>query len=304
MLVPQGLLKYNTAYICAHELGAFLHKYDKEMVDGLSAFYDLIPYQQERRGEAIRIKIERPQINMITGSTPQNLMDLMPEKAWGQGFSSRIIMVFSDERIIGDDFAQRDPGKFESLSHDIRHINQLHGKFHVTQEYVDCINNWRQQGEVPVPDHPKLIHYVTRRRVHLYKLSMVSSVDRGDSLALTREDFNRAMNWLVEAETYMSEIFKAGATNADGQAMDEILHFITLFDRGQGVPETRIVAEARKYIPAHSVLRVIEILEASGQIKAVRHDKRIHVTYYSVLRNPASEMPVHSILDEEPSQLN
>ena len=35
--------------------------------------------------------------------------------------------------------------------------------------------------------------------MHLYKLSMVSAADRGDVLLLTKEDFNRAMGWLLEA---------------------------------------------------------------------------------------------------------
>lgn len=287
VLVPSqpDPVQFNSLYICAGEFGAFMHKYDNEMIDGLAAFYDNDVYGQNRRGNEIRIKIESPQVNMIAGVTPQNLLHFMPERAWGQGFTSRIIMIFSDERIIGDDFAIRAPTKLNELEQDLNTINQLYGQFHITQEYVDCINNWRQLGEPPVPDHPKLTHYITRRRVHLYKLSMVSAVDRSNALVLTREDFNRAMNWLSEAELFMPEVFKAGTTNVDGQAMDEIAHFVLATDRGEGVSEQRITHFARERVPLHSILRIIEIMERSGQLYCKNTERRTGVRYFSVTRS-------------------
>jgi len=150
----------------------------------------------------------------------------MPEKAWGQGFTSRLLMAFSDERIIGDDFAPNDHAFSEELTSDMEIINSIIGQFEVTDGYRKAVNDWRALGETPVPNHPKLIHYVTRRRAHLYKLSMVAAIDRSNARILTVDDFNRAMGWLLEAEDTMTEIFKAGATNADAAAMDEIKHFI------------------------------------------------------------------------------
>lgn len=268
--LPNEPLEYNTMMIAADELGTFIHKYDKEMVDGLSAFYEPDPYGQERRGGEIRIKVARPQINILCGSTPSNLMELMPEGAWGQGFTSRVIMVFSDERIVIDDFEVITRSISPDLAHDLKLVNSICGEFKVTEDYRNLVNLWRQQGEPPIPNHPKLIHYNTRRRVHLYKLSMIAALDRGEVLTLTREDFNRGMNWLVEAETFMPDIFKAGAMGADGQAMEEIYHFCLIGDlAGKGVPEHRLVNFARERIPAHSVMRVLEIMERSSMIRVV-----------------------------------
>ena len=163
-------------------------------------------------------------------------------------------MVFSDERIIGDDFAPVESSHSVDLLHDIEIINGIIGEFQVTDQYRKAVNDWRQLGEVPVPNHPKLIHYVTRRRAHLYKMSMISAIDRSNSLILTKDDFNRAMGWLLEAEDTMIEIFKAGATNADAAAMEEIIHFIKINDRGFGVSEQKITRFASDRIPLHSIL--------------------------------------------------
>ncbi len=154
------------------------------------------------------------------------------------------------------------------------------GEFKVTEDYRTAVNNWRGLGEPPVPNHPKLIHYATRRRVHLYKLSMVAAVDRSDTLLLTKEDFNRAMGWLLEAEVNMPDIFKAGGGGADAKAMDEIYHFVLVSDRGQGVPEHKITNFARERVPIHSILRVIDVMERSGMIRAVAIDPKTKQRLY------------------------
>jgi Protein of unknown function (DUF3987) len=283
--LPDGTdARYNSLAIMADELGAFMHKYDNEMVDGLSAFYDTTPYQQTRRTNDINIKITSPQINLLCGSTPQNLTDFLPEKAWGQGFCSRMIMIFSDERIIGDDWDTPDEIFSNDLANDLAVINTLVGEFEATKAYQDAVNRWREAGELPVPNHPKLIHYVTRRRAHLYKLSMVAAVDRSNALILTYDDFVQGMKWLLEAEAAMVEIFKAGSLNADAAAMDEIVHFVMINDRGQGVNERAIIGFARDKIPLQSILKILDIMVASGQLILRGIDRATKLRYYSVAR--------------------
>jgi len=273
--LPDPALEYNTMMIAVDEVGTFMHKYDNEITAVMSAFYDPTPYRQKRRGGDLDIKIKQPQLNILGGSTPSNLMELIPEGAWAQGFTSRIIFVFSDERIIGDDFASTSKPLSKDLLHDLQIISTLIGQYKVTPEYRDAVNNWRALGEDPVPTHPKLVHYNTRRRVHLYKLSLISAADRSNIPLVTVEDFNRAMGWLLEAESYMPDIFKAGAMGADGKVMDEIYHFV-LMRQGpemKGVGEQAIVNYARERVPAHSVMRMIEVMLRSGMIEQAGYNK-------------------------------
>jgi hypothetical protein len=48
--MPEGPLEYNTLYITADEMRAFMHQYDEEAIGVMSAFYDPTPYGQTRRG--------------------------------------------------------------------------------------------------------------------------------------------------------------------------------------------------------------------------------------------------------------
>lgn len=110
---------------------------------------------------------------------------------------------------------------------------------------------------------------------------MVAALDRSNSLILTVDDFNRAMGWLLEAEVLMPDIFKAGAPSGDAQAMDEIFHFVLLHASAGPVPEHKIINRARELVPAHSVLRVLEVMERSGMIKPVGQDTRTGMRYYT-----------------------
>lgn len=269
-------LDYNSMYLVADELGAFMHKYDSEVISVMSAFYDPDGYSQWRRGNDLKLAIKQPQMNVICGSTPSNLMAMLPDFAWEQGFTSRFILIFSDERILGDDFLSTDRNLRADLVHDLKRINSLLGEFETTAAYVDAVRAWRIAGEPPVPTHPKLLHYATRRRVHLYKLSMVSSIERGDSLLLTANDWERALEWLLEAEAFMPDIFKAGAGNADSKAMDEIYHYVlTSCAGGRKIPAFKIINFAKVRVPLHSIDRVITTMEKSGLIKQAGLDPKV-----------------------------
>ena len=275
--------KYNAMYICVDELGTLITKYENETIDGLSYFYDGRVYGQTRRTGDLSITIQNPLLSIMFGVTPQNLLSTLPDRAWGQGFMSRMVMVYSNERIIGDDFAEMKPTFSDDLFHDLEIIAGLYGQFQVTEDYKRSMLQWLEAGELPVPGHPKLLHYTTRRKMHIYKLSMISSVDRSNSLILTVEDFNRAFDWLIAAEQHMPDIFKAGVANADAMAMDEIVHFMKISDRGSGISESQIVRFALARVPHNSILRIVDILERSGQIHMVNKDKRSGLRHFKIL---------------------
>lgn len=276
-------MEFNCLYCPIDELSAFLHKYDDELIGGLTHFYDGEPYTQSRRGKDIRIKVKNPLVGCIVGATPSNLTHLIPDWGWEQGFTSRVIMVYSEERPMIDIFgAPRKSELPKDMLHDLKAIYSLIGSFGWTEEYSTAIHNWRNLGQPPVPKHPKLVHYCSRRLAHLLKLSMVASVDLGDSLKLNVDNFNTALGWLLEAELHMPDIFRqvVGA-GADSSAIDEIYHFVSNF-AATGIAENKLINEVRKRVPAHAVLRVVEIMEKSHLLQVASIDKRTGMRFFKV----------------------
>jgi hypothetical protein len=269
----KAAIEYHAMSILVGEFGTFMSSYDDDLMAILTDFYNVRPYGQRRRGGNLKIKIDRPMLNMLVGTTPSNLMRFMPENAWGQGFASRILFIFSDEKERIDDFAPRKIEVAQDLIDDLNLINTISGQFSVTEDYRTAVNNWRELEEnvPPKPTHPRLQHYNSRRKEHLYRLSMVSAIDRGNALLLTREDFNRAMSWLIEAEAAMPKIFQNTVDSGDSVVMDEAVHMIET--RGGMVEEAQLIRFLRTRVPSHSVTRVLEIMEKSNMITEVKRTR-------------------------------
>lgn len=280
--LPEPAHEYHSLSILADELSAFMPLYEPELIGGLTTFYDCVPYAQHRRGKDIRIKIDSPQLNILSGSTPSNLLKFVPEIAWEQGFMSRVIMVYSDQRPLIDIFANRATDLPGDMLHDLRQIATLHGEFKWEEGYALAINEWRSSSASPGPKHPKLTHYNSRRLGHLLKLSMVSAIDRGNQLRLLREDYDRALNWMAEAEELMPSIFQQGQLGPDAQAMDEIVAYINGHDM---MEEHKIVRYARRLVPAHAVLKVIEIMEKGNIIKCTSVDSKTGTRLFKVVKD-------------------
>lgn len=270
--MPDPAIEYNSLFICADELSAFMDQFDTGLIAGLTTFYDIVPYSQGRRVKDIRIKIPRPQLNILSGSTPSNLIRFVPDFAWEQGFTSRVMLVYSDDKPLIDIFKTPFKERPAEMIHDLKVINALIGQFGWTEEYATAMHQWKLLDYPPVPQHPKLRYYCERRYSHMLKLSMIACVDRTNVLMLTKEDFNKAMGWLLEAEVFMPEIFQSGAGSADSKAMDEILHFVQA-SGAKGINEHKIINFARTHVQySHNIIKVLEIMERSGMIKAIAID--------------------------------
>ena len=280
---PPPAIEYNSLVAIADEFSAFMHEYDSALVAALVEFYDVNPYSEGRRVSNIRIKIPRPQLNLLTGSTPSNLIHTLKDYVWDQGLMSRVIMVHSNERPIIDVFNEPRKEKPVDLFHDIKVINTIVGKFEATKAFGEAMHNWKLVKYSPEPTHPKLKHYCTRRWTHLVKLAMVASIDRGNDLTLTVEDFNTAMTWLLEAEFTMSSIFKEGSIVPDSRTMDEVAHMVK--EKGT-VSEHLIRNFLRERVPAMHIDYIMKAMESSRIIIPVKVD---HVTGLKLFGVPAQQ---------------
>jgi len=292
-IIQPGLeaLEYNTMMVTSDELGTFMAKYEDDFVALLCAFYDVDQYSQWRRGKELKIKIRRPQISMLCGSTPSNLMRFVPESAWDGGFMSRTFLIWSDDKTMVNIFESKPGGIDQRLVHDLRLINMLGGQFNATKDFQDLYQAWREADCHPAPQHPKLAHYNSRRSAHLLKLAMISAVDKDAGLLLTRADFDRAYAWLTAAENLMPDVFKAGASSMDAHAMDEIVHFIVTMDKGKGVHEQVINRFAMQHLPLNTIPKLIALMVGAGMIRQRAFDKSIGQGWYSVIGGASAPAP-------------
>jgi hypothetical protein len=115
-----------------------------------------------------------------------------------------------------------------------------------------AIKAWIKAKCAPEPAHQKLQYYNSRRIAHLLKLCMICSIAHTSDKIITLEHYSEALNWLMEAEVYMPDIFKSMVQGGDSAAMEEAWNYTwNLFSKEKRpIAEHRIVHFLRERVAA------------------------------------------------------
>ncbi len=258
--------------VAATEFGTLLPKYDPEFLNVVNDIYDCLPYFEEMTRGGGLVHVDKPHVNMISGTQPQYLGDILPEAAYGMGFMTRLVMVYAGERIIIDMFkmAEKSPNLRTNLTKDLMSIGKLAGEFDWVKSAENFTEDWNRNIEDDSPAHPKLQNYNTRRIMHALKLAMVKSVSRSNDFIVSLEDIKEARKMLIEAEDLMPEIFKEMSTSQDASEIKEIhMYLFSYCDKYKVelVPEHKLIHFISQRVAVHKIKYFIEAMEASGLMK-------------------------------------
>lgn len=265
-------ISFNALVAASDELGVFLAQYESSFMSTLNKLYDGTVYTETKRSMKTDIKIEKPLLTVIAGTTPAWLGGNLPETAWAEGFSSRLIMIYSGEKVKINPFAEF---KFSDalraqLELDLKHIHNLYGQFTFSDDAAAAFLNWHEMDYAPVPEHPRLEHYLPRRPIHFLKLAMVWSAARGNDMMITLADYQNAMDMFLEAESYMPDVFRAmKSIGSDSNTMDEAFAFVyqAYNKENAGVSEHRILHFLAQRVPSHNVQRILDLMVNSHMIQ-------------------------------------
>lgn len=267
-------VEFHSLLVMAGELGVLLPAYDNEFMNTLTDLYDGGYYAERRRTNSLKYEIEKPTLNILGGTTPSYLQNLMPEGAWSQGFASRTLFIYAGQQVVTDFFDEPEDSTqtFELLEKDLSVIASRFGEMKIEESAKATFVAWHKAGGPPIPDHPKLEHYLTRRSVHLLKLMMVAAHARqGNSMRIEMADYQLALNWLLEAEAAIPDIFRSMVgIGSDGQVQDELWHYaFKLWAKNkEPIPEHRLVQFLRERVPSHNVMRVLDVMVRAGVFEA------------------------------------
>jgi len=263
--------EFHSLLIASLELGVLLPEYANDFMNTMTDLYDGYHYSERKRTKNLQISIAAPNIHMLAGTTPDYLSNLLPAGAWDQGFLSRVIMVYGAETIKKSMFtnASFDPAKESKLKQDFLSIGEAFGELSFTDEVKDAFDSWYLGDQAPVPDHPKLKNYCTRRPAHLLKLMMVSCINRNTDLTINIENFQQALDWLVDAETSVPDIFKDMASGGDERVMEEVWHFLYQYQArfpGKFAPQALVYRFVAGKVPAYNIENILSMMEKSNML--------------------------------------
>ena len=263
---------FSSMVVPCSEFGVFLTHHDLEFLSVLNNIYDSpISYIEERRTSG-KVEITKPHLIILAGTQPDFLNTLLPEEAWGMGFTSRLIMVYAGASPAADLFSYN-ATQASTLLNRLTDIFNYKGEFVWSKNAIDEINAWNRAGCPPAPTHSKLLHYNGRRALHTIKLSMISSASRSGDLHVTVDEFERARDWMLTIEQTMPDVFRAMGQRSDTQVLSD-LHFhlyriwsSVALDKRKPIPESVIYDFLQSRVPSEKITRLVEVAERAGYIR-------------------------------------
>lgn len=272
-----GVPSYSPVTVLGRELASFMTKYDTTFAANLSDIYDNPSTFTSPRRASKSIVLQAPNIVASIAATPDTLLDAIPETAWGQGLTSRIVFVYGvAPKKYRDPFKKRSDLDTTKLTKKLKEFYyELHGEFIWESNAMDALRFWLNDLQMaPVPNYGRLVNYAGRRNEHLMKLCMLSAVSAGNGICVTLADFERAQRWLFETEETMPDIFRAMNQKSDGQLLQDMHYWMvtTLGSKSQsektkGLTEKDLYGWLEDRVPHEKIPTLIKTLESSGRMR-------------------------------------
>lgn len=208
------------------ELGTLMATNAAGMIDFLTDIYDGNPdWSRNTKKNSLQV-IKHPWLGIFSGTTPRWLGEHLGLMAVEGGLIARMILVFSDERLLENSWPELSP-EMESLRKDLVHdlsiICTLEGEFKFDGGKTGDAFRWYdlwyrdktsildqdfpiEKGWVSrfprIPD-PRTASYYDRKHIHILKVAMALSLSYKDELLLTLQDLERALVLLDKTEPGM-----------------------------------------------------------------------------------------------------
>jgi len=277
---------HSSMTIFSNEFTVFLGYHNRELITSLCDWYDCHNkwiYDTIKRDKEEIIGVW---VNLLAGTTPDNIQSSLPMEAIGGGLTSRIIFVMEDKKdklVVFPAVTQRELDLQQHLIHDLEQISLMSGIFHFTEDAMAYYSEWCYLADRNPPFHdPKFDGYNGRRRKHLLSLAMVCSASKSSNFILTKDDIERASKLLTEVEVKMGTVFRGmGKSDISALISDAIV-----FIENSITPDIPVFQFARYFegnMDKLSMDRVLMTLEASNYIK--------------IIRRPGTESTIHVLKD-------
>lgn len=266
---------FSALNIACSEFGVFFMNHDLGFLSLMNHLYDSQSNHREERRTKGAIEIIRPHLVLLAGVQPDYLGTFLPEAAWGMGFTARLIMIYSAP-IRKKSFFLSKPWLTPALVDELKRIFALKGEFRWTDAAVAEQMAWIEAGCPPQPTHNRLSHYAGRRDLLVAKLSMISAASNSSALEVTVDDWERAKDWLLEAEKFMPDIFHAMTQRSDAQVIAD-LHMALYREwsklavsKRKPVPTAFLWTYLGDRVTSERIGRIIDAAETMGRIRKGR----------------------------------
>jgi hypothetical protein len=269
--------KSSALLLGASEFGSLTPTYDQSLLTRMADIYDgRDEFDSSTRGGEGIIKLYAPLVHILVGITPKFLGSVVPDTAWQQGFMARFHILYSDEhtKLTREQmfFPQKiieEKNRLKAIAvKKLLKICHFYGEFTWEKEAADLLFNWANAGMPPVPTHPKLETYSTRRFVHCVKMCMIIAASSFRHV-ISISDFSLAKHLLLSSEETLADTFVAMNQTAEAEQVDQIYHWLIqqIIRVPQGIPMAAFQTFLGTIVGVHMLERMYNHLIVSDVIR-------------------------------------
>jgi hypothetical protein len=213
--------------------------------------------------------------NLLSATAPDWIPHIFPRETIGGGFTSRCIFVVEPgkSKIIADpNSCAPSPDLKRALLHDLEVIHTLSGEYRFSEKAKRLYMDWYIAEEEKIRDGKPSIAdnmfsgYMSRRAMHLFKLSMAMTASHTNERTIAEKDFNRALAMLLKAERNMPKVFAGIGRARYVEETEMILQFLAA--RGHST-KSEILSRFYKQVDEFSLEAIMKVLNSMKAVKVV-----------------------------------
>jgi len=267
---PKGVIPYihSSVSVPLDEFSNFLRPKDFDFMSVLTELYDCGEVFENATMMRGINRVENVCLSMMGATTPKTLSTIFGDQSFGMGFTSRLIMVHSNDKRHMPIFSVAKAPDMSHLEHDLKMIHQLKGEFKFTSEAVAEIEDYHIKGMPPIPSDSRFAEYLPRRIIHWLKLCIIFCAARTGSQQIDLQDVVAARAFLLDAEAHMPRAIEHVGQNPLAEAIKNVHRWcaVKYAESKQPVSEERIRRLLLQEIPIQFHATAIETLISGGYL--------------------------------------
>ena len=247
--------------VVSGEFSRFIGQNNISMLDFLATMWDGDDYDYQLKSSKVVLK--DPLLNIIGCTTPTSIAHSMPPAAGGQGFLSRVILVYGARKYKS---VPRPSVPDQDLVDRVGNV--LRDAYHERVGAFDETADARSYSEGLYDYRPDIAdsrfgYYAERRYTHLIKLATCLAAASGRQL-IVRDDFEEAHRLLTATEAGMPDALGEFGMNPLAVVKQEILE--QLRSTNGPVPMNELMALFSRDAKSRDIAETVNDLKRAGQV--------------------------------------
>ncbi len=212
-------------FIAADEFNNFIGINNADFVSILGELWDYDGVYDYRLKNSKSVFIPNPSITILGGNTPTGFSQAFPPETIGQGFFSRLLLVYGEPSGVKYTFppvpSEEKRDELLALLHLIR--EKVTGEIKMSEEAMILLDKIYKKWDGI--DDIRFEHYANRRLTHLLKLCLVVVASRVGS-SITKQDVVYANTVLTFTEELMPKALGEFGKSRNSDVTHKIMSFI------------------------------------------------------------------------------